>query len=847
MNKITSEYLAAGGNRHPSAADWDESGLLAYGTDRNIALWYPGNESSRGVFELLSAHTDTVNVVKFIPKSHGLILSGSVDKTVRIWKQDDVSKSYTCIQTITDHQSTINCIAVTEGSKIFATGSADAVVKIWKLGDDNVASLQQSITITPRLFPLALALSPLTGASDSLLLAVAGTKDIIQLHVLDAQAGSEFKYKATLSGHEGWIRSLEFTPESDSPTSDLLLSSASQDKYIRLWRIHQGKELPAAATAADPTFGAFMPGKSLSNKAHRFQAQELDFSATFEALLLGHEDWIYSTRWLKPTLSSNQKPQLLSSSADNSLAIWEPDTHTGVWVTVARLGEISAEKGSTTATGSTGGFWTGLWSPNGSTVVCLGRTGSWRLWNHDASSDRWAQSPAITGHVKAVMGIAWSKDGSYLLSTSTDQTTRLHAQWKRDGKVSWHEMARPQIHGYDLNCIDSLGETQFVSGADEKLLRVFNEPRAVATLLNKLCGIGSENINNMPDAANMPVLGLSNKAIEAISDEQTIENPNDHNREAIDPASIVHKSTLDLSHPPLEDHLSRHTLWPETEKLYGHGYEISALATSHDGSIIATACKASSIEHAVIRLFETQEWHEIKPPLTAHSLTAARLRFSHDDKYLLSVGRDRQWVVFQRDERDPLVYKLVERNLKGHSRMILDAAWAPTFSSSSSVSSSTSTSTSTNSPIFATAGRDKQVKIWSRDSKTQAQTDTNIETETENNAGGFTCKATIPSDAPITALDFLDKIIGNAIYLAIGTELGRFNIYRVTVDGDAITVTEVLLDMGSSKNYYPSKAITQLAWKPQRSSNNTPEHDENIDMELAIASEDSSLRIYSLC
>ncbi len=76
---------------------------------------------------------------------------------------------------------------------------------------------------------------------------------------------------------------------------------------------------------------------------------------------------------------------------------------------------------------------------------------------------------------------------------------------------------------------------------------------------------------------------------------------------------------------------------PETEKLYGHGYEISILTASHDGSIIATACKASSIDHAVIRLFETKTWHEIKPPLTAHSLTVTRLRFSADDKYLLSV------------------------------------------------------------------------------------------------------------------------------------------------------------------------------------------------------------------
>ena len=39
--ELDTAYLAAGANRHPSAADWDESGVLAYGADRNIALWRP--------------------------------------------------------------------------------------------------------------------------------------------------------------------------------------------------------------------------------------------------------------------------------------------------------------------------------------------------------------------------------------------------------------------------------------------------------------------------------------------------------------------------------------------------------------------------------------------------------------------------------------------------------------------------------------------------------------------------------------------------------------------------------------------------------------------------------------
>lgn len=711
-----------------------------------------GEETLPGVTDILTGHTDVVNTVKFVPETDATIITGSVDKTLRIWTKNKVSKCYSCTQVLTEHQNSLNCIAVDERGKLFATGSADSTVKIWSVDEQNVATLKQSITITPRFFPLALALSPLSTEQGSYILAVAGTKDIIQLYVLDPNQSPDFTLQATLSGHEGWIRSLEFTPETFAPNADLILASASQDKYIRLWRIHQGKELPTAAANQDPSLGSFMPGRSLSNKAHRFKAGELDYSATFEALLLGHEDWIYSTKWRS---YAGDKLQLLSASADNSLAIWQPDETTGVWVTIARLGEISQEKGSTTATGSTGGFWAGLWSPSGETVVTLGRTGSWRLWDHDIIEDRWVQNVGTSGHVQSVTGIAWSKDGEYLLSTSSDQTTRLHAQWKEENRNTWHEMARPQIHGYDLNCIDSLGLTRFVSGADEKLLRVFDEPKSVATLLSKLSKIGGSHIEEMPDAADMPVLGLSNKAIE--EGNSAVQENGNIGGEPLQTAPVPRATKLELEHPPLEDQLSRHTLWPEIEKLYGHGYEISTLAASHDGTLIATACRASSIDHAVIRIFETKNWLEIKPPLTAHASTITRLRFSADDSHLLSVGRDRQWAVFQRDGTSQN-YKLLEANPKGHTRMILDVAWLPN-----------------NTLSFVTAGREKQVKIWAKD----------------NGSEQFVCKATIPQDSPVTAIDALDTPFNDKFYVALGTEAGKLSIYAIDSTSHETTAVEV--------------------------------------------------------
>lgn len=691
-------------------------------------------------------------------ETNSYLISGGDDKALKIWEIDE-KNSAECIKTIEEHTAPINCIAALHSLRetsahIFATGAADASVKIWIFEGGNL-TLLQTIKPSPKFFPLCVALSDLTPHGEGLTLAVAGTRNIVQVFVADSTSDPKFELQATLTGHDEWVRSLDFAFENTETSSDLLLASASQDKYVRLWRFHKGTALPAAAAAGnDPTLGTFLPGKSPSNKAHRFKTGEHDFSITFEALLLGHDDWIYSAKW---DHDAHGSLQLLSTSADNTLAMWEADPTSGIWVTTVRLGEISREKGATTATGSTGGFWTGLWSPNGESVVTLGRTGSWRRWDYNNAESRWIQNIGISGHARSVTGITWSKNGDYLLSTSLDQTTRLHAKWKKGtGEDTWHEMARPQIHGYDLNCIDSIGSAQFVSGADEKLMRVFNEPKAVAKLLNKLCDISGSEIEDMPDAANMPVLGLSNKAIEAIDDDLEIEATNpEQDREALDPGSTVRKSVLDIDHPPFEDSLSRHTLWPEMEKLYGHGYEISCLAVSHDGTLVASACKASSLNHAVIRLFETEKWTEIRPPLAAHTLTVARLRFSLDDKYLLSVGRDRQWAIFERDTNEKQNYKLLQANPKGHTRMILDAAFAP----------------EPESLVFATAGRDKQIKIW----KKTASDDT------------IALATSIPATHPVTSIDFLPrKDETGRFLLASGNEEGKIAIH--SIDSETLSV-----------------------------------------------------------
>ena len=374
------------------------------------------DSTRRGIYALLPGHTDKVNVVKLLSleDSSRVIISGSVDKTIIIWVEDKKFRTGFKILTILrDHSGSINCLAVHHGSNVFISGAADATIKVWRIAlarhGPAVVNLIDDIALQPRFFPLALALLTLDENQTSLALAIGGTKSIIQIYIIkNIKATISCNLKATLCGHEGWIRSLDFIHESWA-RNDILLASASQDKYIRLWRLHDQTEAPRSAE--DST--VVPSSKTLSNKAYNFDIGSRSYSITFEALLLGHEDWVYSATWKRV----GSKLHLLTASADNTLSIWESSASSGVWIATTRLGELSAQKGSTTATGSTGGFWIGLWSPQGDSVVSLGRTGSWRLWKWDQVSRNWMQHSAISGHIRAGKAISWERDGAYLLST----------------------------------------------------------------------------------------------------------------------------------------------------------------------------------------------------------------------------------------------------------------------------------------------------------------------------------------------------------------------------------------------------------------------------------------------
>lgn len=72
--------------------------------------------------------------------------------------------------------------------------------------------------------------------------------------------------------------------------------------------------------------------------------------------------------------------------------------------------------------------------------------------------ETWNSKLTVKGHFLEVTDIAWDPNQQLaLVSCSADQTTRIQTLCKSssDGvsEQSYYEISRPQVHGYDINCI----------------------------------------------------------------------------------------------------------------------------------------------------------------------------------------------------------------------------------------------------------------------------------------------------------------------------------------------------------------------------------------------------------
>ena len=583
----------------------------------------------------------------------------------------------------------------------------------------------------------------------------------------------EPRYQGCLLGHQDWVTCFDWLDYSTNNSQnerkekrDALLASSGHDAKIRLWKFTSVKGGGVMESSGDIALD-YDESNNSSEDEDEANIDDLEegearlimyhsnsyaydvTSVSLEALLLGHEEAVTSLSWRKDDDASmgktSSKPCLLSSSMDRSILLWMEQDYDRdnvtcrVWTPISRVGSAGGILGGSIGA-SLMGFVDAQFSPGGK-IVGQGYGGSLHFWsrvheekeedkdpaeedqeNHNEDllpSARWLADPCITGHFRPVRDLAWDPRGEYLLTTGSDQTTRLWAEVPSTTSSSsccWMEVGRPQVHGYDMTTIVCIGGDnsedgepphRFVSGADEKLLRVFDAPVSTLRLLTALkSSHGFRRVENSDDfswrieRAFLPSLGLSNKATADPEQESSKYAGPTNDNDFVNSLNTVESKHNDFKLPSERD-LGVTTLWPETRKLFGHDSELVCLdafcaTTGSDRStIVASSCKArNDTASAAIRLWNVKMGKCIgvlkvseTPCISSHSecmnlnaspiqfqkgghrSTVSTLSFSKDGKYLVSYILCHEWSFNPKHyfSLSPLFYRHHPERIEGYA------------------------------------------------------------------------------------------------------------------------------------------------------------------------------------
>ncbi|MCT7966792.1 serine/threonine protein kinase [Laspinema sp. D1] len=164
----------------------------------------------------LGGHLWGVNSIALSPDSR-LLVSGSVDKTVKLWDLE----SGQVRQSLSGHSNEIWSVTFSpDGSKV-ASSSGDGTIKVW---ETSTGKLLHTLT-DHAAWVMSVAFSP-----DGKQLASGGFDNTIKLW--NAETGELIR---SIAGHSGWVFSLAYSPDGQ------LLASGSFDRTIKIWHTQTGE------------------------------------------------------------------------------------------------------------------------------------------------------------------------------------------------------------------------------------------------------------------------------------------------------------------------------------------------------------------------------------------------------------------------------------------------------------------------------------------------------------------------------------------------------------------------------------------------------------------------------
>jgi eukaryotic-like serine/threonine-protein kinase len=260
--------------------------------DKTIKVWNP---QTGKLLRTLSGHSDAVRAIA-ISQDGSLLASGSSDKTIKIWNL----QTGKLLRTLSGHRGAIWSVSISPDGKTLVSGAYDGAIKIWNLQTGERLDLPEhddsiwSVAISPDGQTLV------SGAYD-------GAIKIWNLQTRELLS--------TLSeGHSEAVRSIAIS--SDGQT----LVSGSWDKTVKVWDLQTGRLLHTLSGHSDRVVSvAISPTDQTIASSSLDRTIKLWDLQTGRSLrtLSGHTDWVLSVAF------SADGQALASASKDQTVKVWE--------------------------------------------------------------------------------------------------------------------------------------------------------------------------------------------------------------------------------------------------------------------------------------------------------------------------------------------------------------------------------------------------------------------------------------------------------------------------------------------------------------------------------------------
>ncbi len=252
---------------------------------------------------------DISNLPTFVPPPASQSQNSNSNLSHRLEANQETAPTWECLHILKGHQAWVRAIALSASGKLLVSGSGDKTVRIWSVTRGQLLHTLSGHSSWVR----AVNISP-----DQRWIASASNDKTIRLWHL--QTGT---HQRTLVGHQDSVRTVVFTPPSPkkkSPDSEIDLATGGQDKLIHLWNSSQGRILQTLTGHEHWVVAlAFHPnGRLLFSGSRDRTIRQWDVSTgRCLGMLLGH------TAEVSSLAVSGDGQSLISSSADQTLRIWD--------------------------------------------------------------------------------------------------------------------------------------------------------------------------------------------------------------------------------------------------------------------------------------------------------------------------------------------------------------------------------------------------------------------------------------------------------------------------------------------------------------------------------------------